>query len=109
MRQLNDDLKHFAYAASHDLQEPLRMVSSYTQLLAMEYKGKLGKDADQFIDYAVEGAQRMEALLKGMREILASQRTRGGASFRRGLQRGSREDLAESAENHYGQRGCCDA
>ena len=68
MRQLNDDLKHFAYAASHDLQEPLRMVTSYTQLLAREYKGKLGKDADQFIAYAVEGAQRMEDLLKGMRE-----------------------------------------
>ena len=68
MRQLNDDLKHFAYAASHDLQEPLRMVTSYTQLLAKEYKGQLGKDADQFIGYAVEGAQRMEDLLKGMRE-----------------------------------------
>ncbi len=68
MGQLNDDLKHFAYAASHDLQEPLRMVTSYTQLLAREYKSKLGKDADQFIAYAVEGAQRMEDLLKGMRE-----------------------------------------
>jgi two-component system CheB/CheR fusion protein len=68
MRQLNDDLKHFAYAASHDLQEPLRMVTSYTQLLAREYKSKLGKDADQFIAYAVEGAERMEDLLQGMRE-----------------------------------------
>ena len=68
MGQLNDDLKHFAYAASHDLQEPLRMVTSYTQLLAREYRSKLGKDADQFIGYAVEGAQRMEDLLKGMRE-----------------------------------------
>ena len=68
LRQMNGDLRHFAYAASHDLQEPLRMVISYTQLLAREYKGKLGKDADQFIGYAVEGAQRMEALLRGMRE-----------------------------------------
>ncbi len=67
-RQLNDDLKQFAYAASHDLQEPLRMVTSYTQLLARGYKGKLGADADQFIAYAVEGAQRMEDLLRGMRE-----------------------------------------
>jgi len=68
MRQLNEDLKHFAYATSHDLQEPLRMVTSYTQLLARKYKSKLGKDADQFIAYAVEGVQRMEDLLKGMRE-----------------------------------------
>jgi signal transduction histidine kinase len=67
LRRMNEDLKHFAYAASHDLQEPLRMVTSYTQLLAKEYKGKLGKDADQFIAYAVEGARRMEELLKGMR------------------------------------------
>jgi len=68
IKRTNDDLKHFAYAASHDLQEPLRMVTTYTQLLAREYKGKLGKDADQFIGYAVEGSQRMDALLKGMRE-----------------------------------------
>jgi PAS domain S-box-containing protein len=68
LRRANDDLQHFAYAASHDLQEPLRMVTSYTQLLAREYKGKLAKDADQFIAYAVEGAHRMDALLKGMRD-----------------------------------------
>ena len=68
MGQLNNDLKHFAYAASHDLQEPLRMMTSYTQLLAREYKRKLGKDADQFIGYVVEGAHRMEELLNGMRE-----------------------------------------
>src|SRR5713226_10517788 len=67
LKRANEDLKHFAYTASHDLQEPLRMVTSYTQLLAREYKGKLGKDADQFIAYAVEGARRMEELLKGMR------------------------------------------
>jgi len=69
LKRANEDLKHFAYTASHDLQEPLRMVTSYTQLLAREYKGKLGKDADQFIAYAVEGAQRMEVLLKGMGEF----------------------------------------
>ena len=68
LERMNEDLKHFAYAASHDLQEPLRMVTSYSQLLARECKGKLGKDADQFIAYAVEGAQRIEQLLKGMRE-----------------------------------------
>ena len=65
----DEDLKHFAHAASHDLQEPLRMVTSYTQLLAKDYKGKLDKQADQYIAYAVEGAQRMEDLFKGMREF----------------------------------------
>ena len=68
IRRTNEDLKHFAYAASHDLQEPLRMVMTYTQLLSKDYRGKLDKDADQFITYAVEGARRMDSLLKGMRE-----------------------------------------
>jgi PAS domain S-box-containing protein len=68
LERTTEDLKHFAYAASHDLQEPLRMVMSYTQLLANECQGRLGERADQYISYAVQGAQRMEALLKGMRE-----------------------------------------
>ncbi len=68
LKRTTEDLKHFAYAASHDLQEPLRTVTSFTQLLSKEYKGSLGAKADQYIDYAVEGAQRMEDLLRGMRE-----------------------------------------
>lgn len=68
LQDLNADLKHFSYAASHDLQEPLRMVMSYTQLLAKKYKGRLDPQADQFIAHAVEGAQRMEALLRDLRE-----------------------------------------
>jgi two-component system CheB/CheR fusion protein len=69
LTRANADLTHFAYTASHDLQESLRMVTSYSQLLAREYKGKLGEEADQFIAYVVDGAQRMEALLKGLREF----------------------------------------
>jgi two-component system CheB/CheR fusion protein len=66
--KVNEDLTHIAYATSHDLQEPLRMVVSYTQLLAKDYKGKLDGRANQFIAYAVEGAERMETLLRNLRE-----------------------------------------
>jgi len=59
-------LQHFAYALTHDLQEPLRMVVNFTELLAQEYEGKLDKDADKFISYSVQGALRIEALLKAL-------------------------------------------
>ena len=66
LRQSNDDLNQFAYAAGHDLQEPLRMVALYSELLQQNYVGKLDEEANQYISYIVGGALRMERLLKDL-------------------------------------------
>ena len=67
LRCANEDLQQFAYSASHDLQEPLRMVAAYSELLQKRFGGQLGPTGDEYIRYTVQGAVRMEALLRDLR------------------------------------------
>jgi PAS domain S-box-containing protein len=97
LNRSNEELGQFAYIASHDLQEPLRMVASYTALLSKRYKGKLDSDADEFIAFAVDGATRMHRLIQ---DLLAYSRV--GSKGKELLATSSEEALHQALLNLRG-------
>ncbi|HEX3013839.1 MAG TPA: PAS domain S-box protein [Methanobacterium sp.] len=77
LKRSNDELQQFAYITSHDLQEPLRTIASFTQLLERRYKNKMGSDSDEFIEFIVDAATRMKEMIQGLLDY-SRVGTRGG-------------------------------
>jgi len=75
LRRSNEELENFAYVASHDLKEPLRMVNSYVQLIRKKFQDKLGNDGNDYINFAAEGAIRMSNLIEGLLEYSRVKKT----------------------------------
>jgi PAS domain S-box-containing protein len=94
LNRSNEELGQFAYIASHDLQEPLRMVASYTQLLGRRYKGRLDDDADEFIGFAVDGASRMQRLIRDLLSL-----SRVGTKGRELIDTSSEDALQQALRN----------
>ena len=85
LRTTNAELQHFAYALTHDLQEPLRMVVNFTELLGQEYAGKLGQEADQFIAYSVAGRPEDRGSAEGPAGLLGGHRAQPATAWRRSI------------------------
>ena len=93
LRRANSDLEQFAFSASHDLQEPLRMVATFSQLLQMKYAGKLDEHADTIIEHCVEGATRMGRMIRDLLEYTRA----ASISALRNRRRSSLEEVLDEA------------